>query len=90
MHALPPVTPSLAACTHTVTPDAVFSYVYKAMALYQNYDVLSIGQQQVRGRAGRGGAGSRSWLVGTGSLVGWLFNSVQLNTVQTACLLNRP
>ena len=48
-------------CLHTVTPDAVFSYVYKAMALYQKYDVLSIGQQQV-GAAGRDGL-EAGWLV---------------------------
>ena len=45
----------------SATPAEILSYVYKAMALYQEYDVLTIGQNRVRGGAGAGGAGERGW-----------------------------
>ena len=58
-HLTPPL-PPLAA-----TPDQVFFYLYKALSLYQDYNVLSLGQMQV-GRAGQMVVGLTGEEVGPG------------------------
>ena len=47
------------------TPDQVFFYQYKALSLYQDYNVLSLGQMQV-GRAGQMVVGLTGEEVGPG------------------------